>query len=323
MDVIESTAAADETQPVENDLACASCGYNLRGLTLGMRCPECGAEVSRSARGDLLRFADPDWVGKLASGTSLMRWGIVASMLLGLVGSLAVGGLAVAGGYSQRSLFLLVGMVTLIGQVMLLWAAFLITTQEPRVSLQEGTVTARRVVRYCAVLSFVGQFLQLAAPVTAKAVFMALLTLGGMGLTLAGIVGFFAQFVFFRRFALRVPDARLADSTRTVMWGFVISYAVVVIAGLIAAISGIAAAGASPAGAGTRSVRVGLAGTGGAAGAGATAGLIGGGLLVCAGAVAAAVFTCWAYRLLLKYNKVFKLAAQEARSVEARPAISQ
>ena len=34
---------------IETDRACESCGYNLRGLPLGGRCPECGVPIHRPA----------------------------------------------------------------------------------------------------------------------------------------------------------------------------------------------------------------------------------------------------------------------------------
>ena len=63
---------------VRVDLACLRCGYNLRGLSLDSRCPECNLEVAPCARGDLLRYADHAWVRRLAKGTELLVWGTVA-----------------------------------------------------------------------------------------------------------------------------------------------------------------------------------------------------------------------------------------------------
>src|SRR5688500_20183649 len=58
--------------PIGNDLPCRKCGYNLRGLTPAMRCPECGTAVGYSLQGDLLRFCDPGWVDTLSRRTSLI-----------------------------------------------------------------------------------------------------------------------------------------------------------------------------------------------------------------------------------------------------------
>ncbi|MFH0983024.1 MAG: hypothetical protein V2A79_16010 [Planctomycetota bacterium] len=118
----------------------------------------------------------------------------------------------------------------------------------------------------------------------------------GWVLIAAGFVGFLGQFVYFRRFALRIPDERLAQSTRTVMWGFLVSYAVMVLGGAIMGATG-------------------FWGTGPGGGAGVrpgglpSPGMIGGGMALCVAGVAALVFACWTYRLLLKYTKAFEEAA--------------
>jgi hypothetical protein len=39
-----------EPPPIDVDLPCAACGYNLRGLSVAGRCPECGAPVIESVR---------------------------------------------------------------------------------------------------------------------------------------------------------------------------------------------------------------------------------------------------------------------------------
>src|SRR4051794_27404884 len=39
--------------PIEIDLPCAGCKYNLRGLTTDGRCPECGAAVLATIYDDL------------------------------------------------------------------------------------------------------------------------------------------------------------------------------------------------------------------------------------------------------------------------------
>jgi hypothetical protein len=238
-------------------------------------------------------------MAKLAFGVSLYRWGILASLLIGLLAGIGAAAIGAGGVLSPAGTIVLAGAFGLLGQGLFLWAAFLITTQEPRVSLQEKTVTTRRVVRTCAVLNFTGQALQVAAPAALHWEAQVWVTVFGVVLSLAGIVGFFAQFVYFRQFASRLPDAKLAESTRTVMWGFIISYGILVVGGLALAVSHLGSRGAS-------------AGTSNAA---ATLGLMGGGVVSCAALVGVLVFVCWAYRLLLRYNRAFKQAAVEAGGI--------
>ena len=41
------------------DVPCRKCSYNLRGMNVASRCPECGAPVGVSVHGSLLRYSDP------------------------------------------------------------------------------------------------------------------------------------------------------------------------------------------------------------------------------------------------------------------------
>ncbi|MCE7973818.1 MAG: hypothetical protein DYG92_05735 [Leptolyngbya sp. PLA1] len=51
---------------------CLRCGYNLSGLDHGARCPECSLPVARSLAGDLLRYAEPGYLGSLRVGLMLL-----------------------------------------------------------------------------------------------------------------------------------------------------------------------------------------------------------------------------------------------------------
>jgi hypothetical protein len=65
-------------RPIDRDHHCVSCGYNLRGLSKGGRCPECGMDVTRSLVGDQLIHADAAWLESLYRGHTLIQ---VASIL--------------------------------------------------------------------------------------------------------------------------------------------------------------------------------------------------------------------------------------------------
>jgi hypothetical protein len=57
----------DSMQPVvtgnvDADIPCRKCGYNLRGLAVDGRCPECATPVGVSINGELLRYSDPTFV---------------------------------------------------------------------------------------------------------------------------------------------------------------------------------------------------------------------------------------------------------------------
>jgi hypothetical protein len=67
----EDVAAA--TGPLDHDVTCRFCGYNLRGLMREGQCPECGSAIVRSLAPDWLRFSNPDWLGRIGLGASLLR----------------------------------------------------------------------------------------------------------------------------------------------------------------------------------------------------------------------------------------------------------
>ena len=53
---------------VNLDVACRTCGYDLRALSVEAKCPECGTDVTTSLRSEELRDADPQWVRRLSLG---------------------------------------------------------------------------------------------------------------------------------------------------------------------------------------------------------------------------------------------------------------
>lgn len=77
----------DAHRRIDDDVNCLSCGYNLRGLDREGRCPECGVAIGRSVHGNLLRYCDPGWVGRLSTGMNLIVWGIIVGFLTNCVAS--------------------------------------------------------------------------------------------------------------------------------------------------------------------------------------------------------------------------------------------
>ncbi len=282
-------------QPLTEDLKCARCGYNLRGLTLDKLCPECATPIARSIHGNLLQYADPDWVEKLRFGTALMFW----HMLIGVSVGGSVAGITVIG--LPQALTSILG---IIAGVLGLWAAFLITTPEPVNALSEHPMTLRKLVRACAIANFCGVWVQEAGKIGGLGV--VIMVVGGI-LALVGIVSYFGFFVYLRRFALRIPDESLAAQTRVVMWGFVVGMALLVALGIVL---GIVLAALVPGAVTTR-------GGPGIGAATATAATEPGPLafmwlraFAYGGPVAVLVFGIWYIVLLFRYHAAFKEAAQ-------------
>ncbi|UCG15199.1 MAG: hypothetical protein JSV19_07865 [Phycisphaerales bacterium] len=282
---------------ISEDTPCVQCGYNLRGLTQDKSCPECGTPIARSVLGDQLRYADPQWLERLRFGTSLKLWNILIAIVIGAVAAI-IGGL----GLPQA----LVELLALVGAGLGLWAAFLITTPEPRVLMREDPINLRKLVRACAVASVLGQFSSHAQRTAAADIRVVLTIVAGV-LAVAGVVQMFGELVYYRRFAHRIPDARLQKSTTIVLWGLPSAFAALLIGGAI--VKGVA-------------ILVG-AGIGASSGPGGPplgrAAVAGGVPFVCAGVVAVLVFGLWYIRLLTSYRKAFEEAAADARQFGAPP----
>jgi len=77
------------TPTIESDLACAGCGYQLKGLPLGGVCPECGAPygVAGAPESKIPRYADAIvaaprlWLAGFALGCTLLFVGYVGMFL--------------------------------------------------------------------------------------------------------------------------------------------------------------------------------------------------------------------------------------------------
>ncbi len=204
---------------VKTDTLCRRCGYNLRALPVVGLCPECGTAVAQSLAGNWLRHADPEWLEKVRLGASVKLWNILVTFVLSfVVGLLMLVGLPPAA----------IMLVSSVGGALGLWATFLITTQEPRVSLQEDTVTLRTALRIFAVAAFIGSVLQQAGgPGTTRfplasasgptAGFSLALPLVGAVLSLASVFVLWGELLYLRRFAVRIPDPKLVKSTTMLM----------------------------------------------------------------------------------------------------------
>ncbi len=86
-DATASDIPLDPAGRIARDVACLRCGYNLRSLLPDQACPECGAAVAPSLRGDLLRLSDPRWLKRLSAGMTCIVIGQIA-LLATLCGAL-------------------------------------------------------------------------------------------------------------------------------------------------------------------------------------------------------------------------------------------
>ncbi len=234
--VARSAAPGGFSGQVDFDCPCRRCGYNLRGLDALGRCPECGTPVGLSAHGDLLRFADPKWLQTISSGLSLVLWGVLVSMLVGMLSRL----LSAAG--SQ----VLVAGLGLIGSIIYVVGAYRFTEPDPS-GLSDGKyVNTRKFVRIALALSMIGTasnavglFARLPGPIGPVMAVVGLLLLA------IGYIGEWARLRYMRSLALRIPEPKLAAAAAFLSWAYPITSAIMVLgAGALAII--VMAAGPAP-----------------------------------------------------------------------------
>ena len=214
---------------VAADTPCRHCGYNLRGLAPEGRCPECGTPIGLAVHGDLLGYADPVWVARLARGAGCMLAGLIISTVVnvfgGCVASYRVGGLPAA------------RFVDFLGGLLGLYGAWLLTSPDPSGIGEDPHLTARRLVRAGLMVGLLQQLVIMAfCPWQSPPQWLVvLLTVVGVAVSLIWIAAEFAKFVYIERLSVRIPDPAMARSARTVRWGWAITFGVLLVgSGLVA-----------------------------------------------------------------------------------------
>ncbi len=236
--------AIDEGGRIAEDVACRSCGYNLRGLSPQATCPECATAIALSIHGDLLRFSDPVWVDRLAKGLLWIITGLIASVvfsiLVGIVSAVVAGpGRTV----SMRSLVLVGGLVGVALGLVTVLGAWWLTTPDPGQTETEPPITARRLARWCITAQVASSSLQMMGipgggmafgiPGVVTTPLQEILMVAGMGMGIVVLIGDVAALIYLRQLALRIPRASLAKQTRIVMWGYASAQAMAMIFGII------------------------------------------------------------------------------------------
>jgi hypothetical protein len=279
---------------------CRICGYDLQGLEAAGACPECAAPVARSIRGDLLRFADPDWVGRLARGLRLTLIGSVG-MLAVSISSVGAGVAVGAVGTPAAAIVLAVtaGVINAALAVVIVVGVWLATGPDRAAGADERLLSARRVARWGIFLLVLAAPLQLqmdaigAVPGTGNRVELAFF-FASTALYILSIVGWLALLVHLRRLTLRVPRPNLALQATIVLWGYAV--VMVLFVTMTVLVVGAVVLGGNSRGA---SAPVALVAAGGG----------------CFAALGYLVFEVWFIVLLVLFSRAFGRCAREARQL--------
>lgn len=223
-----------------DDRPCLRCGYNLRGLMDTGTCPECGSPVRESLRGNLLRYAAPEYVGLLERGARLVWWSIAVVLLMIIFGIVAGVIAAGAGGpvgpaWGGTTIGSLFPLVMLASSALGLLGWWLLSTRDPA-DQRDSAANSRQVLRATLVISATCALLNFAlgattggpgftpprgagpgGPTPINAAAMAA-SLAALLSNLAWLVQFYASMLYLRTLAPRIPDDRISRRAKAMMW---------------------------------------------------------------------------------------------------------
>ncbi len=194
-----------EPAHVSEDLLCLKCGYNLRGLDFRGSCPECGTSIGKSTYGNTLRFGDPAWVRRLASGMRWITWGNIYVLLSAFLAHVAL-----LGGMNFRSAglgMILPGLVWLVG-------CWKLTTPDPAESFPES-IDARSLARWTTVVSL----LVIPLGALAERLFPQYSSLIWAAWWSMALVSTLAVMHYVGRLTRRIPRDLLRQQGQIIIWG--------------------------------------------------------------------------------------------------------
>ncbi|HYE17738.1 MAG TPA: hypothetical protein VEA69_04800 [Tepidisphaeraceae bacterium] len=228
--------------PIQQDLPCRKCQYNLRGLTASGRCPECGTAVGYSLQGDLLRYCNPSWVDTLKTGTGLAVWGIL-TIIFGVVMAVAVPMIGQSIGAVQFGL-IGGGVVVLIGWILNLIGWFMATQPDPTGMGEERYGAARQLVRISITVQVLATLASLIVLLTAGPFEGGMISIVlNVISNIASAVAIIAQCRYLSMIALRIPDQGASGQAHFLMYALGIVYSLMAAIQLLGLFGGGAVAG--------------------------------------------------------------------------------
>jgi hypothetical protein len=208
MDVPDTPLA----EVIERHVHCIECGYDLFSLDPASRCPECGTDIALSMRGELLKFANPQWLREVRLGLILMFYTLTIGVLLSVVLGHRYGTGPIVMQVLSPPLTLAVSTLGLVG---ILFS----TAREP--SFYRATVWAGW--RYLALASAAAVLLSRATIMLAQYASYHSLIPPLSPVVLAGnLIGLYAFLSCLRPLADRIPDSKLGRRLTYAKWAMTV-----------------------------------------------------------------------------------------------------
>jgi len=209
---------------VVDGVGCTNCGYNLGGLPTAGTCPECGAPIERSLRGDRLVNMPAGYLASLHRGAFLVLTVIflqVLVMFLRIFSALAtavLGSSPIPGGETVLSV------VQLALSVVLVVGWWVLSAPMPLLADLAGADRRRRWVRGLLVVNvaviaaqaslYVLMSVWLTSPLALLYVVSSVTILS----SLVSLAGYVVQMLYLAWLADRVPDVALFKRAKLLVW---------------------------------------------------------------------------------------------------------
>lgn len=219
---------------------CLACGYDLLGLVSTGTCPECGAPIERSLRGNLLEFADTQFLREMRLGARVVFIGTLVALGVGLavsVGTVAfsVAAQSGAGVTGGRWTEILPRITEFVGSIVVLAGWWLLSRPDPGQVGEDGGAKSRSWLRIFLVAEIgatlaafvvamvpgwqaaMANAMSGAGPTTIS-MGLVIVVLSGLASLMATTGRFFAAVAYIRSLAPRVPDVILHREATRNLW---------------------------------------------------------------------------------------------------------
>lgn len=218
---MDENAGRESMDVVQGGARCVGCGYAIDGLPEDGVCPECGIEVERSLKGELMLKASPEYLAMLHRGSVLTLTALLLQLLNVFASAFFGMAFGMMGYGPVVSLLLVFAFVQfgLGGLFLLGW--WMLSTPLPSLKDAPQANRARVWVRWLLVAS--------AVLLGVRAGLMLVLSMGGVWLDpismamlvlvlVAWLAGYVTQMLYLAWLARRVPDTSMRKRALLLAW---------------------------------------------------------------------------------------------------------